>query len=788
MYPITPRKYFTIFIICFVFASTKAQEIVFSENFESFSSDLELINSGYSLETFSSYEDDAILSLENDGSNYTQCYAPSSGQAIMQFRKTIILEPFTSYNISLRTLGVFKRKIQILQNDNLSVIAQSDDISPSEEEKTKWIVNALDFTATEKTNFTINIYHNWSGTISIDDIIVTKTPVTPKVYHLSNSVGKDSNLGSADSPWKTIDKVNTIRLGPGDQVLFQRGDTFKGHLNIKYSGTQEEPITIGSYGLGDLPLITGQVGIGAGGDYQEAIFVENQDNLIFQDIEVNNERLTNREGISEEDAYGIYILNSSDEIQRNYTFRNITFKKVYAPKPVLDPDSFNGLEVAAVRIESKKNSIPGKEKNIENVLMEACYFSDLQRLGVHIKHLGADSGIGSDEINCNKDLVFRNNEFHNLGGTCILPVRTYNCLIEKNIFDKPGDNSDPRMPNRGSSVWTWRCHNTVIQYNKCLHIRGYLDSHGIHIDHANVNTFVQYNYMEDCEGGFVEILGGNINAVYRFNISVNDGWRNNPDWSNSNHTLWINEHIPSGNSYSDFNYIYNNTIYIDNPYTTAIDINGKNTFIYNNIFHAVDGGNIGGKQVLVKNNNTPLFMKNNLFEGAVSNAFKNLDKNAVFGESKFQDANNGNKFGFQLETSSDAIDAGITKQGPPLPGAGVGIFAHIPEYPNVDFYGNAIDLSFGTPNIGACNAKNGEDASLSSKLPRLKEKKITWSINNTILFIYNLENPQWVKIYSMTGQLLIKTKTRKEIDIHNLQNGIYLMEIKGKSIIQIIKK
>ena len=63
------------------------------------------------------------------------------------------------------------------------------------------------------------------------------------------------------------------------------------------------------------------------------------------------------------------------------------------------------------------------------------------------------------------------------------------------------------MPNRGSAVWTWNCKYTIIQRNECLHIRGYLDSHGIHIDHHNDHTYVQYNYMEDCEGGFVEILG-----------------------------------------------------------------------------------------------------------------------------------------------------------------------------------------------------------------------------------------------------------------------------------------
>jgi len=99
------------------------------------------------------------------------------------------------------------------------------------------------------------------------------------------------------------------------------------------------------------------------------------------------------------------------------------------------------------------------------------------------------------------------------------------------------------MIGRGSAVWNWNSVNTIIQRNKAIGIRGILDSHGIHVDHKNINTFIQYNYMEDCEGGFVEILGGNETAVYRFNISVNDGWRDNPNWRNSNHTIWLNDKI-----------------------------------------------------------------------------------------------------------------------------------------------------------------------------------------------------------------------------------------------------
>jgi len=46
-------------------------------------------------------------------------------------------------------------------------------------------------------------------------------------------------------------------LQPGDRILFRRGDTFYGSLNITKSGEAGLPITIGAYGTGDKPVITG---------------------------------------------------------------------------------------------------------------------------------------------------------------------------------------------------------------------------------------------------------------------------------------------------------------------------------------------------------------------------------------------------------------------------------------------------------------------------------------------------------------------------------------------------
>lgn len=78
-------------------------------------------------------------------------------------------------------------------------------------------------------------------------------------FYVSNT-GFDKNIGtSIEKPFCTMEKVNTLELHPGDKVLFQCGGTFAGELNLHYSGTQENPIIIGSYGEGSKPTLTGAV-------------------------------------------------------------------------------------------------------------------------------------------------------------------------------------------------------------------------------------------------------------------------------------------------------------------------------------------------------------------------------------------------------------------------------------------------------------------------------------------------------------------------------------------------
>lgn len=82
-------------------------------------------------------------------------------------------------------------------------------------------------------------------------------------YYVSSS-GNDLNNGiSTSNPWQTITKVNSIMgsLIPGDQILFRKGDTFFGTLNITVQGNLGNEIVFSSYGSGNLPAISGKKSI-----------------------------------------------------------------------------------------------------------------------------------------------------------------------------------------------------------------------------------------------------------------------------------------------------------------------------------------------------------------------------------------------------------------------------------------------------------------------------------------------------------------------------------------------
>lgn len=78
-------------------------------------------------------------------------------------------------------------------------------------------------------------------------------------YYVNSVTGSSSNPGTQAAPFQNIDQLLSVTLHPGDNIYFARGGIYGGvsypdYFEITASGTASQPITITSYGTGNLPI------------------------------------------------------------------------------------------------------------------------------------------------------------------------------------------------------------------------------------------------------------------------------------------------------------------------------------------------------------------------------------------------------------------------------------------------------------------------------------------------------------------------------------------------------
>jgi parallel beta-helix repeat protein len=133
-----------------------------------------------------------------------------------------------------------------------------------------------------------------------------------KVFYFSNNGNDRTNSGlSETSPYKSIDKLNSIKLTPGDKVLFKRGGTYPGQVNLTYSGTSSAYITFDSYGKGSNPIITGAINIKNWKVYSPNIYVADVPEIGegIKQVFINNSLMT----LSRFPNSGFLTVDSSSE-------------------------------------------------------------------------------------------------------------------------------------------------------------------------------------------------------------------------------------------------------------------------------------------------------------------------------------------------------------------------------------------------------------------------------------------------------------------------------------------
>lgn len=395
------------------------------------------------------------------------------------------------------------------------------------------------------------------------------------VFFIDSNRGNDSNDGlSPQSAWKTLGKVSRKVLLPGDTVLLCKGCTFYETLRLHGGGTEEHPIIVSAYDSGN--GITNPPVIDAKG-YFAAVQIENGTNIEISNLELTANGGTPLEPQADIARYGVFISATNPGKYPNLRLKKLKIHHIFATENV----ESNGQNSTSNMGMGIGVTMKGTNAIIENVHIEDCTIEMTGHTGIQIS--------GKSPASLMDGVTIINNRLIHIGGPGIVTLRCQNVLVCENVIDHCGSSADPRMHARGSGIWPGISNDVLIEKNEIMHARGKNDACGVHIDANCKNVVVQYNLSLDNEGGFVEILGNNHNCAYRYNVSINDGFRIKGvnKAQNDGKIIWTTG-IGGGDTRGPFNsYIYNNTIFVKEGGRSCFSFTGttEGILIANNIFH-----------------------------------------------------------------------------------------------------------------------------------------------------------------------------------------------------------
>ena len=370
-------------------------------------------------------------------------------------------------------------------------------------------------------------------------------------FYVSSS-GNDTNSGTIEQPWKSIDKVNAMDLDPGDIVCFRGSQTFPGTIILDSldSGDGNLNIVITSYGEGKARIDGGE---------NSALHTDGGSFISIEQLEMRGKG--RKEGNT---ADGIFITNSQSI--------HIDRVEVY------------GFQHSGLHLHTCVDS------KITNI-----YAHDNGFAGIHVTGTTAGDSVNYDNKNIYIGYCVAENNpgaptvVKNHRGNGILASSVDGGLIEyceafNNGWDMPWDGNGP------VGIWIWDCTNFIIQYcishdNKTH--PGARDGGGFDFDGGVSNSILQYCFSFNNQGtgiGLYEYGGVKTweNNIIRYNISQNDGQTHDGSLG-----IWKGEKGTMRNCE-----IYNNTFYNSNPESNVIWLYNShpgfnfrnNIFVYNSRF------------------------------------------------------------------------------------------------------------------------------------------------------------------------------------------------------------
>lgn len=385
-----------------------------------------------------------------------------------------------------------------------------------------------------------------------------------RAFYFSNQ-GDDNFTGTKSRPWKTIKKLNTKYLNPGDSVLFQGGQQFAGTITVDSAdrGLGSRLIRFGSFGTGDARIVSGE---------KEGMVISHSEFVLVENLHFSGKG--RKHGNT---SNGVLI---SDSKQIN--LRNV-YIEGYQKSGLCN---FQSSDIEFFGVKAFNNGYAG--------ISVSGYQSKKESRNIKILYCLAENNPGDPS------------NLKNHSGNGIVVSQCTNVLIEKCVATNNGWDM-PRKGNGPVGIWAFEADSVVIQ--KCIAYKnktsdGGGDGGGFDLDGGVTNSVIQYclsygNYGSGI-GLFQYAWASNwYNNIIRNNISENDGAVTSTAagimiWNSSDDARQLAGCL-----------IENNIIYNDKKPAIIYDPESKHgQFIFrNNVF-------VGKEDIVKGNRGTDIFEKN----------------------------------------------------------------------------------------------------------------------------------------------------------------------------------
>ena len=302
------------------------------------------------------------------------------------------------------------------------------------------------------------------------------------VYYVDSLTGSDTNTGTSEtSALASLAVASKLTLHAGDSVLLAAGSTFDGQLTIKASGTVDNPITFGSYGDGEAPIITGG---------QQGITGSNQSNIVIENIDITH-TVSN----------AIYAGNAT-----NWLLSNVSVTDTGS-------DSVGG----SVSFQNSRN-ITVEDSTIIGTHGDGIWMKGNDNVTIRDSVVLNSVGPNADaiQINDSSNITISGNVLDMTGETgsnkgVLVLARAINATVEDNTLTGGGFGA--------SLIGT----NIAVHDNDISDFHGYTWSYGIGLgDTANaINYDISGNYIHDGTWGVAVTAAGNPDIV-REGIEISD--------------------------------------------------------------------------------------------------------------------------------------------------------------------------------------------------------------------------------------------------------------------------